>query len=212
MYQAFEEGKVSELVYQPGSLPPSHGSPLRPDGSEAERNLVALYSAIVQGLKSQTSLPFPSAIDFLSSKADWAITVAQDEFQLASMLDLITAFANKRSADMHSLPDLLEKIWSTGVRSSSSTLQSPLRALRVYFHVRFSVDCADNEIVKGLVLVRNEAAYPAIQRALDLMGDSTAERALKEATAHAFGVLSEHEKSKTGEQGSHLTQKVCIHR
>lgn len=66
------------------------------------------------------------------------------------------------------------------------------------------------QILKGLVLVRNEAAYPAIQRAIDVLGSTTEESSFKNAVAHSFGVLGEYEKGKAQGRSSHLTQKVGL--
>lgn len=136
VYKAFEEGSLSDLVYNASALPPSPGSPLRTDASNAQRDLVVLYSAIVQGLKSETALPFDSATAFLTTKLEWAVDVAHDEFQLSSMLDLITAFVNKYSTSLNeALSTLLEGIWTEKVLAPSAKLDVRLRALRAYFHV-----------------------------------------------------------------------------
>lgn len=135
-YNAFENDGLASLVRDPGSLPASRGSPLRSDASAPERDLIVLYSAITQGLKSETVLPCPSAAEFLSSKINWAINEAGDEFQLASMLNLLSAFSNKRFADIQqSLAGQLESIWTERVIASTAGTASRLRAIRVYFHV-----------------------------------------------------------------------------
>jgi DNA repair/transcription protein MET18/MMS19 len=79
--------------------------------SSAEKDLIAIYSSVVQGVKTEVSVttlkdraslkyqaasPHPSAADFLASKVYWTIRVATDNFQVKWALDLITAFVNKR--------------------------------------------------------------------------------------------------------------------
>jgi DNA repair/transcription protein MET18/MMS19 len=79
--------------------------------SSSEKDLIAIYSSVVQGVKTEvrsflplyryslthkTTTPYPAAADFLASKVYWTIRVATDFYQVRWALDLITAFVNKR--------------------------------------------------------------------------------------------------------------------
>ncbi|EJT48863.1 hypothetical protein A1Q1_02122 [Trichosporon asahii var. asahii CBS 2479] len=183
-YAGFENGQLKQVVYDEKAVqdaPPLKGS----EGSEAERNLVALYTALVRGLKPETVLPFSDADAFLASKVEWALT-AQNAFQQRAALDLISAFVNKHAASLSSLPSLLETIWAT-VTDASQPAAKRQAALQVYFH--------------ALTLLRNELAYTASERALSLLGS---EDALAHATASAFGILAE---SPGKQPRSHLIVK-----
>lgn len=102
-------------------------------GSGAERNLIALYTALIRGLKPETALPFGDADAFLASKVEWALS-AQNAFQQRSALDLISAFVNKHAASLSSLPTLLESVWAT-VTDASQPASKRQGALQAYFHV-----------------------------------------------------------------------------
>jgi len=79
--------------------------------SSPEKDLIAIYSSVVQGVKAEvrsllpsirqslmrkTASPYPGAADFLASKVYWTIRVATDSYQVRWALDLVTAFVNKR--------------------------------------------------------------------------------------------------------------------
>lgn len=127
----FENGQVKDMVYDAKAV--EDRPPLQ--GSEAERNLIALYTALIRGLKPETALPFADADAFLASKVEWALS-AQNAFQQRSALDLISAFVNKHAAQLSSLPALLEGIWTT-VTDASQPASKRQVALQVYFHVRW---------------------------------------------------------------------------
>lgn len=107
-------------------------------GSEAERNLVVLYTALVRGLKPDTALPFADADAFLAGKAEWALG-AQNAFQQRAALDLVCAFVNKHAGELASLPSLLEEIWRS-VADAAQPEDKRKAALLVYFHVSWRHD------------------------------------------------------------------------
>lgn len=134
-YAAFEQGALAEVVYQPSSLPSNQG-PLRSTAPSAETDLIVLYSAMIRGLKRETTAFYISAADFLASKVHWAINVAEDEFQLRLVLDLICAFVNKRVDEMgDALSSLLESIWAKHIQDTEQPFEIRRRGLLVYMHV-----------------------------------------------------------------------------
>lgn len=70
------------------------------------QNLIAIYSALVRGLKSDTVIAWPeptSATHFWSQKLAWIYTSAHDEWQRGLMASLVAAFINKRRAEVDTL-------------------------------------------------------------------------------------------------------------
>lgn len=116
--------------------------PLASSASKPEKKLIALYTALVRGLKPDTALPFADLEAFLSSKVSWAIRGAEDEFQLRAALDMISAFVNKHAKDITSLPELLEQLWVKDIQDTDQPAESRRRALLVYFHVSFHLRCS----------------------------------------------------------------------
>ncbi|KAL7424900.1 hypothetical protein Q5752_000586 [Cryptotrichosporon argae] len=191
-YAAFEAGELAGIVHHPASVKVAGPSaPLRTGATAPEQDLVVVYSTLMQGLKAEVALPFPSAPDFLVQKVHWAIKVARDDFQLQAMLDLITAFVNKRSSDLKdALDGLLERIWMVDIQDTTQEPEIRRRALLVYQH-----------IVKALALLRNELAYTATDRIIDVLALSAFDPLFVDEAGRCFGVLATKGKA-------HLTARL----
>lgn len=136
-HSAFESGDLRGIVFDAASAKTAAPrSPFRPDATSPEQDLIVLYTALVRGLKPKTPLPFLSAPDLLTSKIQWAVRVARDEFQLRVALDLITAFVNKRVGDFGDvLGPILERIWMVDIQDTAQPFEIRRRGLLVYLHV-----------------------------------------------------------------------------
>ncbi|WVF68679.1 hypothetical protein IAT40_003451 [Kwoniella sp. CBS 6097] len=191
VYNAFEKGVWADVVHEKSQVTLA-GSPLRNGASSIEQDLVALYSATVQGLKNDVQLPFDQPAAFLSSKAHWAVNVASDQWQVKYALDLICAFVNKREAELRdSLEDILTNIWNAEVQDTTKEALVRKRALQVYLH-----------IMKALALLRAPLAYTALDRVLEILTLSNLDPDFVGHAASGFGILA------TGKGKSHLTAKL----
>ncbi|WVQ79530.1 hypothetical protein IAT38_001629 [Cryptococcus sp. DSM 104549] len=190
MYAAFEKSELGGVVHDAGSVVTS--SPLRTGASLAEQDLIALYSATVQGLKPDAPLPFTTPAEYLSSKIHWAINVAQDGWQVRWALDLICAFVNKREAELKdALEVVLERVWQVEVQDTTSEYEIRRRGLLVYLHV-----------IKALALLRHPLAYTALARVIEILTLSNLDPEFVNEAARGFGVLAK------GKGESHLTAKL----
>lgn len=128
------------MVFEPKAIETSPGSPMRPGASSAEQDLVALYSAMVRGLKADSAVPYTTAADYLTSKVHWAVRVARDQFQLTAMLNLICAFVNKRVGELgDALAPLLGSIWAQDIQDTTQPFEIRRRGLLVYLHASLSL-------------------------------------------------------------------------
>ncbi|KAK8849457.1 hypothetical protein IAR55_004790 [Kwoniella newhampshirensis] len=192
VYAGFEKGDFKGLVHEPSQVA-SSSSPLRTAASVSEQDLIAVYSASVQGLKADVSLPFDSAAEYLSSKVHWTINVARDIFQVRYALEMICAFVNKREAELRdSLETVLGRIWEADVQDTTKHFEVRRRGLLVYLHV-----------IKALALLRQPLAYSALIKIIEVLSLSNLDPDFVNEAAKGFGVLA-----KGKEKGSHLTAKL----
>ncbi|WWD20081.1 hypothetical protein CI109_104555 [Kwoniella shandongensis] len=192
VYAAFEKGELKGIVHEPSQVA-SSSSPLRNGASTTEQDLIAIYSASVQGLKADTVLPFGSAPEYLSSKIHWAINIARDNFQVRYALELICAFVNKRETELRdSLETILDRIWEVDITDTTKDFEIRRRALLVYLH-----------IIKALALLRQPLAYSALNSVVEALSLSNLDPEFVGEAAKGFGVLA-----KGKEKGSHLTAKL----
>lgn len=105
-----------------------------------KQNLIAIYSALVRGLKSTTVISWPeaaSATRFWSRKLAWIYTTAHDEWQRGMMASLVAAFINKRRAEVDTLwlTQELANIWRDEVQGNKHGNRPA--AILAYFTVRY---------------------------------------------------------------------------
>lgn len=169
-----------------------------PDAPAPEQqNLIAIYSAIVRGLKSATAITWPeptSATQFWSQKLAWIYTTAHDEWQRGMMASLVAAFINKRRSEVDTLwlTQELTNIWRDEVQGNKSGKRAA--AILAYFTA-----------VKALALLRDELAYTALEGPLTSLA-YTDDSEVVSLIAPAFGILAEGKKGR----GAHLTAKVSF--
>ncbi|TXT13309.1 hypothetical protein VHUM_00676 [Vanrija humicola] len=198
-HTSFESGDLRGIVFDAASAKTAAPrSPFRPGATAPEQDLIALYTALVRGLKSKTPLPFLSATDLLTSKIQWAVHVARDEFQLNIVLDLITAFVNKRAGDLgDALGPILERIWMEEIQDTAQPFETRRRGLLVYLH-----------IAKALALLRNELAYAAVNRVIEILVLSNLDPVFVGEAARGFSVLADAGKPKGKGRANHLNVKL----
>ncbi|KAL1408286.1 hypothetical protein Q8F55_005092 [Vanrija albida] len=198
-HSAFETGDLSGIVFDAASArTAAPRSPFRPDAPSPEQDLIVLYTALVRGLNPKTPLAFLSAPDLLTSKIQWAVHVARDQFQLNTVLDLITAFVNKRAGDLgDSLGPILERIWMVDIQDTAQPFEIRRRGLLVYLH-----------IAKALALLRNELAYAAVDRVIEILVLSNLDPVFVDEAARGFSVLADAGKPKRKGQPNHLVVKL----
>ncbi|WRT69441.1 uncharacterized protein IL334_006427 [Kwoniella shivajii] len=191
VYQAFEKGDWTGVVHDRSQIG-SGGSPLRNGASSSEQDLIALYAGTVQGLKGDTSLPFTSAAEFLSSKVHWTINVARDGWQVKGALDLICSLVNKRETELKdSLETIVDSVWSVEIQDTSKDVEIRHRGLSVYLN-----------IVKALSLLRLPLAYSALEKVIDILSLSNLDPEFVPHAAAGFGILAQ------GKGKGHLTSKL----
>ncbi|WWC65616.1 uncharacterized protein I303_108236 [Kwoniella dejecticola CBS 10117] len=192
MYAAYEQGHWDKVVHDKSKS--LCASPFRTGATSHEQDLVALYSASIQGMKADVSLPFSSMTEYLSSKMHWTINVAQDQWQTQWALDMICAFVNKREPDLRdSLETTLENVWSKEVQDTAKELKHMQRGLSVYLY-----------IIKALALLRQPLAYSASERVIDILSLSNLDPDFVAYAASGFSILAQ------GKGKSHLTAKLLF--
>ncbi len=131
-------------MQNPKDAPASKGS-IVASGADAlgpeKQNLIAIYSALVRGLKSETSVAWPeqtSATHFWSQKLAWIYTTAHDDWQRGLMASLVAAFINKRRSEVDTLwlTQELANIWRDEVEGNKHGKRAV--ALLAYFTVSLS--------------------------------------------------------------------------
>jgi len=131
-------------------------------------------------------------------KINWTLHIAEDEFQLRYILDLITAFVNKRYTVLEGdLSGILESVWMQEIQDTNKELDSRRRGLRVYLH-----------ILKALMLVRNPLAYAGVERIIDILPLSNLDPEFVQEAAAGFGILAEGKGKGKEKEESHLTAKL----
>ncbi|KLT44071.1 ARM repeat-containing protein [Cutaneotrichosporon oleaginosum] len=197
-YAAFEGGDLGAVMLNPKEAPVSKGSIIA-SGADAPRveqqNLVAIYSALVRGLKSETPVAWPeptSATHFWSRKLAWIYTTAVDDWQRGMMASLVAAFINKRRSEVDTLwlTQELSNVWREEVLGDKHGKRAA--AILSYFTA-----------VKALSLLRDELAYTMMEDPLAALA-LTDESEVVGLVAPAFGILAEGKKGR----GAHLTAKL----
>ncbi|BEJ17350.1 hypothetical protein CspHIS471_0607510 [Cutaneotrichosporon sp. HIS471] len=197
-YSAFEGGDLGAVMQNPKEAPTSTGS-IVAGGADApgpeKQDLIAIYSAIVRGLKSETPVAWPeptSVTHFWSQKLAWIYTTAHDDWQRGMMASLVAAFINKRRSEVDTLwlTQELANIWRDGVQGNKHGKRAA--AILAYFTV-----------IKALALLRDELAYTAMEAPLAALA-YTDESEVVNVVAPAFGILAEGKKGR----GAHLTAKL----
>ncbi|GAA5990089.1 hypothetical protein JCM10908_005818 [Rhodotorula pacifica] len=186
--EAFHRGNLQP--YLSAAASGSGPVPFRPfetSSPTSQRNLTALFSALLLAMKPAVALPVEDLLAFVRSTLERTLS-AQNELQLAATVHLLGSTINKRAQDLADFLDTDVDGFFRSTVSSSSTPTTPRRsALRAY-----------SWIAKGLIVRSDQRGYAMVERILDLFHDSE----LNTAAAASLGVIAEEKDGVLGKENA----------
>ncbi|TKA55992.1 hypothetical protein B0A53_01695 [Rhodotorula sp. CCFEE 5036] len=175
--EAFHRGNLQPWL---GTAASGSGPvPFRPFESSSpttQRNLVALFSALLLAMKPAVALPAADLSVFLRSSLERTLS-AQNEVQLAATVHLLGSTVNKRAPDLADFLDSdVESLYRSTIASASAPAAQRRSALRAY-----------SWIAKGLIVRSDQRGYAMIEHLLALFQDAE----LAPAAAASLGTIAE---------------------